>query len=479
MDALFLLGLLLAPVMPLCAGDNPYGNLTESLGSWIWEAKTLDNQTCQLWNTFEIPASGAVANARLVMTVDNEFNLYLDGREMGHGAEWRELFVFDLTPLLTPGRHVLAVKCYNGDMDAGMLFGLHIDLADGRIIEVKSDPSWRIVPLGVRRWETRTEAQPGWPAATIIAPFGGIAPMEGHPWVQANSKVVWMPTLQPIKLFFWQTGWFQITVLLIGSLVILIIFRLMAQVALQQNERRLLEKERARIAREIHDDIGARMTQLVLDGEEAQSELLDASGTQQRLIHMCEEARGLLATMDEILWAVNPQRDTLRDFSAYVCKYAQRFLNPTPIQCLLEVEPDISAASFGLPLRRSLFMAIKESLNNAVKYSEATELRLKIQWQNQRLIVVVEDNGKGFDPETVTPDRNGLTNMAQRMSEVGGSCLVISQPGQGCRVEFSIPLKQRRRWAWIWNADQFSEQMNKARNGRTNQLSQNRDPTRF
>jgi hypothetical protein len=70
------------------------------------------------------------------------------------------------------------------------------------------------------------------------------------------------------------------------------------------------------------------------------------------------------------------------------------------------------------------------------------------------------------------------------MSEVGGSCLVISQPGQGCRVEFSIPLKQRRHWAWIWNADQFSVQMNSVqmnsgRNDRTNQLSQNRDPTRF
>jgi len=253
----------------------------------------------------------------------------------------------------------------------------------------------------------------------------------------------------------------------------------MAQLALQHKEQRLLQKERARIAREIHDDIGARMTQLVLDGEEAQGELSDAASMQLRLDHICEEARGLLATMDEILWAVNPRRDTLRDFAAYVCKYAQKFLKPTKIQCLLEVEPAISAAAFSLPLRRSLFMAIKEALNNAVKYSEATEVRLKIQWQNQRLVVAVADNGKGFDPATAKPDRNGLTNMTQRMSEVGGGCLVTSQPGKGCRVEFSIPLKQRRRWAWIWNADQFSEQMNDARNDRTNEHSQNHDPTKF
>jgi signal transduction histidine kinase len=183
--------------------------------------------------------------------------------------------------------------------------------------------------------------------------------------------------------------------------------------------------------------------------------------------------------MDEILWAVNPQRDTLRDFAAYVCKYAQKFLKPTPIQCLLDVEPAISAAAFSLPLRRSLFMAIKEALNNSVKYSSATELRLTIQWQNERLIVVVADNGKGFDPAKVTPDRNGLTNMAQRMREVGGRCEVASQPGQGCLVEFSIPLNRRRPWAWIWNAGQFSGHMNETQNNRTSQHSEKHDPTKF
>jgi signal transduction histidine kinase len=459
--------------------EDTYVSLTDQLGPWIWAEKTFDNQTCQLWNTFEIPTAASITKARLVMTADNEFTLYLDGRELGRGNEWRELYSFDLTQLLTPGRHVLAVKCFNSAEDAGMLFGLRIDLADGRVIEVKSDQSWRIVPDGVSRWENRTEAKPGWPAATIIAPLGGTAPSSGNSWMQAPGKVILMPLLLPIRVFFWQTGWFQITLLSVCGLVILISLRLVAQLALHHNERLLLLKERARIAREIHDDIGARMTQLVLDGEEAQSELSDCPQPRLQLTHICEEARGLLATMDEILWAVNPRRDTLRDFTTYVCKYAQTFLKPTKIQCLLEVEPAISTTTFSMPLRHSLLMAIKEALNNAVKYSEASELRLKIQWQNQRLVVVVEDNGKGFDPATVRPDRNGLTNMAQRMSEVGGCCLVTSQPGHGCRVEFSIPLKRRHHWAWIWDADQFSEQINEAGNNPANELSQNHDPTKF
>jgi len=482
-----LLALFSAPAARADAADNtadsqkiqmeqeaPYVSPTNGLGSWIWEEKTLDNQTCQLWKTFEIPNQGTVTNARLVMTTDNEFTLYLDGRELGRGAEWRELFVFDVTQLLTPGRHVLAVNCYNGSFFAGMLFGLRVDLADGRSIEVKSDKSWKVVPEGAGRWTKRTEADPLWPAATVIAPLGG------SPWWTAPTAVNMMPSLQPIRVFFWQTGWFQITLLSVCALVILISFRLMAQLALHRKERWFLQRERSRIAREIHDDIGSRMTQLVLHGEVAQSGLAAGSELQVQLVQICEEARGLLSTMDEILWAVNPRRDTLRDFAAYVCKYAQEFLAPTKIQCLFEVGPEMSAAAFDMPLRRSLLMAIKEALNNAAKYSGATELRLRIHWQGQQLVVEVQDNGKGFDPAVVKGGRNGLGNMAQRMNELGGHCLITSQPGQGCRVEFSVPLTHPRwnTWMWIWNANSFRAHNIETGSDRLDERSQDHDPTK-
>ena len=484
---LLLLALLSTPATGVCAGGNaadgqkiqmepeaPYVSPTNGLGSWIWEEKTLDNQTCQLWTTFEIPKPGTVTKARLVMTTDNEFTLYLDGRELGRGAEWRELFVFDVTRLLTPGRHVLAINCYNGSFFAGMLFGLRVDLADGRSIEVKSDKSWRVVPEGVSRWTKRTEADPAWPAATVIAPLGG------SPWWTAPTAVNMMPSLQPIKVFFWQTGWFQITLLSVCALVILVSLRLMAQLALHRKERWFLQRERSRIAREIHDDIGSRMTQLVLHGEVAQSGLPAGSDLQVQLVQICEEARGLLSTMDEILWAVNPRRDTLRDFAAYVCKYAQEFLAPTKIQCLFEVGPEMSAAAFDLPLRRSLLMAIKEALNNAAKHSGATELRLRIHWEGQRLIVVVQDNGKGFDAGAMKSERNGLANMAQRMSELGGHCLITSQPDQGCRVEFSVPLTHPRwnTWLWIWNANSFPAHNIETGGDRLDEHSQDHDPTK-
>ena len=447
-----------------------YVSPTNGLGSWIWNKTTLDNQFCQFWKTFDVPEGSKVAKARLVMTADNEFSLYLDGRELGRGAEWRELYVFDLTPLLKPGRHVLAIQCYNGSFFGGLLFGLHVDLADGRSLEVKSDQSWRIVPEDVGHWKKRTEAQATWPAAVIIAPLGG------NPWWTTPDSVIVMPSLQPIKTYFWQAGWFQILLLSVCALVILVSLRLMAQLALHKQERFLLRGERARIARDIHDDIGARMTQLVLHGELAQNELPADSEMRQQINWICEEARGLLSTMDEILWAVNPQRDTLRDFAAYVCKYAQEFLAPTKIQCLFEVGPEISAAAFDLPLRRSLLMAIKETLNNAVKHSAATELHLRIHWQGQQLVVVVQDNGRGFDAATLQSGRNGLANMAQRMSQLGGHCLIVSQPDQGCRVELSVPLRQPRWNLWHWlrhgkNDPQASGRL-------PGEPAQNHDPTK-
>lgn len=477
---------LLVPVVSVRASDTVpfkqavdlgppdlYNSPTNGLGSWIWADKTSDGQVCLFWRTFEIPESGTVTNARLVMTMDNEFTVYLDGRELGQGAEWRELFVFDLTQLLPPGQHVLAVKGVNSFGYAGMLLGLQINLADGRTITAQSDKTWRIVPEGVSHWTTRTAPLPGWPRATVIAPFGG------SPWWTEPVNVNKMPSLKPIKLYFWQTGWFQITLLTVCGLVMLFSFRLMAQLALHRKERWLLQRERARIAREIHDDIGARMTQLVLHGEVAQNGLRTGSETQLLLVQICEEARGLLSTMDEILWAVNPKRDTLRDFAAYVCNYAQKFLKPTQIQCLFEVDPEMSAADFNLPLRRSLLMAIKETLNNAVKHSAATELRLQIHWQGQWLIIIVQDNGRGFDPATVTTGRNGMTNMAERMAELGGRCLVTSRPGEGCRVEFGIPLKQPRRnpLAGIGAILQFSR-VHETRNALTKEPSQTHDPTR-
>jgi signal transduction histidine kinase len=449
------------------SGAGVYNDPTNLLGSWVWDAKVSDNQTCLLWKAFVIPVSSDVTNypgiinARLCVTVDNEFTVFLDGRELGHGAEWRELFSFDITPVLFPGRHVLVVKGFNSYSFAGMILGLQIDLADGRQIEIKSDASWKIIPLQylrgkeadssgalndgviIKNWKRiATATAADWPAATIEAPGGG------DPWSIMPQRINIMPTLQPIKVFFWQTGWFQAVLLTICLVAIATSLWLVAKLALHRKEEWLLRRERSRIARDIHDDLGSKVTQLVLHGEVTQSELPADAKLRSQLDLICHDARDVLSVLDEILWAVNPKRDHVRDFTAFVCDYAEQFLKVTSIQCFLDVAAEAPALELNLPVRRGLLMVTKEALNNAVKHSGATELWLQIRCEHGRLKLTLKDNGKGFDPVTVSQKRNGLVNMAQRMAELGGTCVVVSQPGNGCRIEFSAPLKQSRWQFW-------------------------------
>ena len=419
------------------------------MGSWIWETNTFDRQTVRFWKLLEIPYSTKVTCARLRITGDNEYTLFLDGRELGRDAEWRHLYEYDITPLLTPGKHGLGVAVYNSFNEAGMVLGMRVGLENGQVIEVKSDETWLIVSEKVRGWEKRLEPEGSWRKAKILAAFGE------QPW-GVLDYIELVPPLQPVIIPFWQRGWFQITLLTVCGVVSLISFWLTTQLMVHKKEKELLLRERGRIARDIHDDLGLRVTQLVLQGEVAQSEWPAGSETRAQLDTMCEEAREALRAMDEVLWAINPRRDTLREFVTYVCGYAQKFLKSTPIQCVLDVDSGMSSTAFDLPLRRTLLLAVKEALNNAVKHSQATELHLKIRCQNKQLLLVVEDNGQGFDPALANPERNGLTNMAQRMTEVGGSFHLTSQPGAGCRVEFNIPLTQARPsfswWTRRWRA---------------------------
>jgi signal transduction histidine kinase len=418
-------------------------NDVDLLGSWIWDSKTFDAQTCQFWRTFDIPAKSKVSKARLFMTVDNEFIFLLDGRELGRGDDWHELFDYDLTSLLGPGRHVLAITAYNSFNQAGMILGLRADLADGRFVEIKSDQNWRIVPNGTWKWENLNKKNAAWPAATVVGPLGT------SPWWERPvniNRMIFPPT---VRIFFWQEAWFQITFLTLSGISLLTIFFLAAQIALHQKERRLLQSERARIAMDIHDDIGSRITQLVLNGEDAQEGLPEDSKVRLKLAKIWDEARDVLSSIDEILWALNPRLDTLHDFANYVCDYAQKVLEPSAIACTFDVDSNMPVTAADLPLRRSLLMAMKETLNNIVKHSGATEVHLKIKQQHQHLIVVVLDNGRGFDLTAIKPGRNGLRNMSGRMRELGGSCHFSSQPGKGCRIAFDIPLKRSRKFSWL------------------------------
>jgi signal transduction histidine kinase len=411
------------------------------VGSWIWAPVTRDKQTCRFWRAFEIPRGATVARAKVHIGVDNGYRLILDGREIGTGSDWRSITEYDISLLLSGGRHVLAVDAFNDNREAGMLFGMIIELTDGRVIQIPSDTHWRIAPEGERGWEREKVAKPHWKNAVVVSSF---LPREGYWHKRTPTMTVKVPVLRPLETHFWRSGWFQAALWIVACVTGLLYLRVLAKLTLKSKAEAMLNTERARIARDIHDELGARLTELALEGEVVQTELPADSAARPRLEALCEKARAVSTAMDEVVWMVNSRRDTLRDFANFACRHAQRFLSQTSIRCRLDVDASLPDAPFHLALRRNLLLGVKEALNNAVKYSKASEVCLRIQCRGQSLLVVIEDNGEGFDLEKVDTSRNGLTNMAERMKEVGGECRLEVKPGAGCLVEFQVPLPKMR-----------------------------------
>jgi signal transduction histidine kinase len=412
------------------------------IGKWIWTTNFAEKQVCRLWRSFTLPSTNAVRKANLRLTADNLYRLYLNGREIGQGGNWRSLTDYDVTWLLQAGAQVLAVEALNDTFEGGVILGLNVEFMDGSRFQLRSDKTWYVVPEDTRRWTRRRVADPNWERAQEVGVLGQF------PWWLEPVNIVMPPPLRPEVTDFWQTGWFLALVLSVAAVAVGLSVRLAAQLAVQTRAQKLLERERTLIARDIHDDLGAGLTQLVLQGEVAQTEFPAGSPAHDRLNQMSDKARAVSRSLEEVLWAVNSKRDTLRDFTSYLCKYAQSFLSATPIRCRLDVQPDMPSTAFDLPVRRSLFLAVKEALHNAAKYSGATELFLRIRRERDQVLVVVEDNGRGFDA-TLPTEGNGLGNMQQRLAEMGGACEVISAPGAGCRVEFNMPLAHPiRRVPW-------------------------------
>lgn len=416
----------------------PRSEVTNGLGCWIWDKVTVNKQTVRLWHRFEVPKTNPVARAELRIAADNAFKVWLDGQELGSGSDWRTLSIYHLEGTLKPGSHVLAVEGFNDNDKAGIILGLRLEMANGQELQIRSDPTWRVVPNSEGRWETVLHPADNWPNASFATNLGRI------PWWTVPTSVLHIHGALPKPIPVWQSREFQFGLFAGCGVIVVICLYLLIQLVSQSKAHHLVQAERDRIARDIHDDLGSKLTQLLLSGEMAQIESPPAPGAP--LSQICDGARNILATIDEVVWIVNSQQDNLEDFAIYVCKYAQHFLESTAIRCRLDVAAELPAQTLSQFMRRNLFLAIKEALNNAARHSQATELTVRIELTGFRLNVSVADNGRGFDAGQASRERNGLTNMKQRMAEIGGDCQVVSRPGEGCQVLFEVPLKRGSFW---------------------------------
>jgi signal transduction histidine kinase/ligand-binding sensor domain-containing protein len=208
---------------------------------------------------------------------------------------------------------------------------------------------------------------------------------------------------------------------------------------LQQMEiQRARDIERQRIARDIHDDLGAGLTEIILLSDNLREEVPGnaPAGTTADAISL--SARNLTRAMDEVVWAVDPGQDSLEGFLAYLNEFAQELLSHAGVRFRWIVPEEIPEIELSSEVRHSLYLACKEALNNSVRHSAAGEVHVRFEVIDSGFQLTIDDDGHGFATETCQQGLgHGLTNMMDRLSEIGGSCEITST-GSGTRVAFRI-----------------------------------------
>ncbi|MFN3409683.1 MAG: two-component regulator propeller domain-containing protein [Limisphaerales bacterium] len=244
---------------------------------------------------------------------------------------------------------------------------------------------------------------------------------------------------------YWQTAWFRGAVwLAFGALVAAAVryryVQKMRRKLARLERERAVEQERMRIARDIHDDLGARLTQVAFLSDLTAGEIGRDQPAGERLAKIADGSREAIRSLEEIVWAVNPRRDLLPHLVDYLSHYANEFFRATPVRCRQDLPLLLPEIPVSAELRHHLFLACKEAMNNIQKHAHATEVWLRVRVSEANLEIEIEDNGRGLPAETTDMAGNGLGNLQTRLAQVGGRCLVESQPGRGTRVRFLVPL---------------------------------------
>ncbi len=243
-----------------------------------------------------------------------------------------------------------------------------------------------------------------------------------------------------------QTLWFRglvvgVLFLALAGAVRYVTWRKMQTQLARLERQRAIAVERTRIARDLHDEMGARLTQISLLSARAVEANAAHLSAVEPLAQVQRAAHALASTLDEIVWATSPQHDTVAAFGDHLSHYAVEALASGGVRCRLEIPTQLPAAELSSGHRFRLMMVVKEVLTNVLRHAGATEVRIRLALEAATLAVTLRDDGCGFG-EPAKTRRNGIGNMHGRMHEIGGTCEITSTLGEGTTVELRLPLKE-------------------------------------
>ncbi len=292
-------------------------------------------------------------------------------------------------------------------------------------------------------WKKATEGR--------LAPYPNLPTGDYAFEVQAaNDQGVWYNagTIFHFSLVspFYETRWFMVAcfvALLIGVLIF-------ARHHYRSNEQRLrgdrraLEQERSRIARDLHDDLGANLTGLAMQAEIAGKQLSGPGA--EELQRFAVTTRGLAQRLREVIWAVDPESDTLESLTAFLGQQTDQLLGPTRLRYRFDAPPHLPVIRLRAGTRHQLAMSAREAINNILKYAQASEVKVRLELADDNLSISIRDDGVGLPTGSVTSSGRsvvggqGLKNIRLRLKSLGGNFRVSSVPGAGTLVRLEVPL---------------------------------------
>lgn len=268
----------------------------------------------------------------------------------------------------------------------------------------------------------------------------------GHTDGQWDHSVLSVPVR--ISAHFWQTPlfhWSGSGFVLLGGILFLRASARRREARRQQalEHQTALARERSRIARDMHDEVGCRLSQLALMQDLMLRQHPLPPEAQHSLRELAINTRQAVAALDQIVWAVNPLHDTLTGVAEHLASTATSYLTPLDVACRLDMPMDWPAVEVRAQVRHQLMLAFQEALQNVAKHSGADAVTLLIRYEAQDLLVQLEDNGRGLPPDTAGTGKDGLNNMRSRLEAIGGVFEIRNRPEGGTQVRMRAPIHPR------------------------------------
>ena len=243
---------------------------------------------------------------------------------------------------------------------------------------------------------------------------------------------------------WWQTWWFRIiaATAILGLLILSVRYyfkRKLEKTKALLEKQQAIEKERTRIATDMHDDLGSGLSRIKFLSETIGIKKQKDEPIEEDISKIRSYSHEMIEKMGEIVWALNEKNDSLSDLLSFTRSYAVEYLSQNGIRCTIGAPEQFPQDFVSGEFRRNIYLTVKEALHNIVKHAQASHVLVKIETDKQ-LNLYIRDDGIGFDKSKIRPFSNGLSNMEKRISEIGGKLTITSE--EGTSVLISVPLNR-------------------------------------